>query len=154
MLYKAAVQFWDNKNAANGLAHLGVITALKKICNHPTLLSRATSDCQPDEESLVATLAQLIPADVATNLTRHSGKLSVVVHLLQELHTTKERIVLVSYYTQTLDLLAAICDGSGYSYCRLDGSTPTAQRLPLIDTFNSPHSNYCKVSLAIISKQW
>nr|CAD7459038.1 unnamed protein product [Timema tahoe] len=143
MLYKAAVQSWENKNAANGLAHLGVITALKKICNHPTLLSRVTSDCQPYEESLVATLAQLIPADIATNFTQHSGKLGVVVHLLQELHTTKERIVLVSYYTQTLDLLATICNGSGYNYCRLDGSTPTSQRLPLVDKFNSPHSNYC-----------
>nr|CAD7593222.1 unnamed protein product [Timema genevievae] len=154
MLYKEAVQSWENKNAANGLAHLGIITALKKICNHPTLLSRATSDCQPYEESLVATLAQLIPADIATNLTQHSGKLGVVVHLLQELHTTKERIVLVSYYTQTLDLLAALCNRSGYNYCRLDGSTPTGQRLPLVDKFNSPHSNYCKLSLANISKQW
>lgn len=50
------------------------------------------------------------------------------------------RVVLVSNYTQTLDLLQDLCVHLGYTYCRLDGNTPTIQRQRLVDNFNSPHS--------------
>lgn len=50
------------------------------------------------------------------------------------------RVVLVSNYTQTLDLLQDLCVRMGYTFCRLDGHTPTSQRQRLVDTFNSPYS--------------
>lgn len=50
------------------------------------------------------------------------------------------RAVLVSNYTQTLDLLQDVCDQIGYKWCRLDGQTPVAQRQRIVDSFNSPHS--------------
>jgi SNF2 family DNA or RNA helicase len=40
-MYKAAVDYWDSRGCQSGpeeVAHLGVITALKKICNHPSLV--------------------------------------------------------------------------------------------------------------------
>lgn len=51
------------------------------------------------------------------------------------------RAVLVSNYTQTLDLLQDVCDQIGYKWCRLDGQTPVAQRQRIVDSFNSPHSS-------------
>lgn len=46
----------------------------------------------------------------------------------------------MSNYTKTLDLLEDLCVGMGYTFCRLDGHTPTGQRQRLVDSFNSPYS--------------
>lgn len=46
----------------------------------------------------------------------------------------------MSNYTKTLDLLEDLCGGLGYTFCRLDGHTPTGQRQRLVDSFNSPYS--------------
>lgn len=35
--------------------------------------------------------------------------------------TTEEKVVVVSHYTATLDILEAYCNKKGYSYYRLDG---------------------------------
>lgn len=50
------------------------------------------------------------------------------------------RVVVVSNYTRTLDLLQDLCVHMGYTFCRLDGHTPTNQRQRLVDSFNSPYS--------------
>lgn len=42
--------------------------------------------------------------------------------------TTQDRIVLVSNYTQTLDLMATMLRNMGFPYLRLDGSTSAAKR--------------------------
>lgn len=49
-------------------------------------------------------------------------------------------MVVVSNYTKTLDLLQDLCVQMSYTYCRLDGNTPTIQRQRLVDSFNSPYS--------------
>lgn len=46
----------------------------------------------------------------------------------------------MSNYTKTLDLLEDLCVAMGYTFCRLDGHTPTGQRQRLVDGFNSPYS--------------
>lgn len=46
----------------------------------------------------------------------------------------------MSNYTKTLDLLENLCVATGYTFCRLDGHTPTGQRQRLVDSFNSSHS--------------
>lgn len=46
----------------------------------------------------------------------------------------------MSNYTKTLDLLEDLCVGMEYTFCRLDGRTPTGQRQRLVDSFNSPYS--------------
>lgn len=50
------------------------------------------------------------------------------------------RVVVVSNYTKTLDLLQDLCLHLSYSFCRLDGHTPTSQRQRLVNNFNSPYS--------------
>lgn len=52
----------------------------------------------------------------------HAGKLYVLVELLAKLRQhTSEKVVLVSNYTQTLDILEVMCDEHSYKYYRLDG---------------------------------
>ena len=50
------------------------------------------------------------------------------------------QIVLVSNYTQTLDLFELMCRARKYGYVRLDGSLGIAKRMKLVDRFNDPTS--------------
>lgn len=80
------------------------------------------------------------------SLIESSGKLIVVDHLLKELHKNgSEKTVLISYYTQTLDIFVKLCDMKHYKYLRLDGSTATAQRTDIVKQFNDSNSNYSKL---------
>ncbi|KAF9395289.1 helicase [Podila verticillata] len=67
------------------------------------------------------------------------GKLGFVDSFLRVLkRNTSEKVVLVSNFTQTLDILEAICVKSQYAFYRLDGSTPIAKRQEYVDKFNAP----------------
>uniref|UniRef100_A0A8C6LVX4 GTP binding protein overexpressed in skeletal muscle n=1 Tax=Nothobranchius furzeri TaxID=105023 RepID=A0A8C6LVX4_NOTFU len=127
--------------------HLACITALKKLCNHPGLLHitmKERTDRGNVESSLYEGLADLFPESFSSAgfSTADSGKLMVLSDLLSAIRqlSPSDRVVLVSNYTQTLDLLQDLCVHMGYTFCRLDGHTPTSQRQRLVDSFNSPYS--------------
>ena len=66
-----------------------------------------------------------------------SGKFQVLDRMLRIMRTeTQDRIVIVSNYTQTLDLVTAMCRENNYPALRLDGSTSSAKRQKLVDQFN------------------
>lgn len=54
---------------------------------------------------------------------------------------TTDKIVLVSNYTQTLDLFEKLCRKRRYNYCRLDGSMTIKKRSKVVDAFNKPESD-------------
>uniref|UniRef100_A0A3P8RT06 RAD54 homolog B n=1 Tax=Amphiprion percula TaxID=161767 RepID=A0A3P8RT06_AMPPE len=127
--------------------HLACITALKKLCNHPSLLHgtvKEKTDRGSVESSLYEGLVDLFPESYSLEGfdTADSGKLLVLSDLLTAIRqlSPSDRVVVVSNYTQTLDLLQNLCVHSGYTFCRLDGQTPTNQRQRLVDGFNSPYS--------------
>ena len=67
-------------------------------------------------------LRPLYPPGARLNDISLSGKMLAVRALLQALKTeTDEKIVLVSSYRQTLDVLEQLCVKHGFSYTRLDG---------------------------------
>uniref|UniRef100_A0A3B5A9B9 DNA repair and recombination protein RAD54B-like n=1 Tax=Stegastes partitus TaxID=144197 RepID=A0A3B5A9B9_9TELE len=127
--------------------HLACITALKKLCNHPGLLHctvKERTDRGSLESSLYEGLGELFPESYSSGGfdAADSGKLLVLSDLLTAIRqlSPSDRVVVVSNYTQTLDLLQDVCVRSGYTFCRLDGHTPTNQRQRLVDGFNSPYS--------------
>uniref|UniRef100_A0A3Q2CPW0 RAD54 homolog B n=1 Tax=Cyprinodon variegatus TaxID=28743 RepID=A0A3Q2CPW0_CYPVA len=125
--------------------HLACITALKKLCNHPVLLFlQERTDRGSMESSLYEGLSDLFPESysLAGFSTSDSGKLLVLSDLLSAIRqlSPSDRVVLVSNYTQTLDLLQDMCVHAGYTFLRLDGQTPVSQRQRLVDSFNSPYS--------------
>ncbi|XP_058504113.1 DNA repair and recombination protein RAD54B [Solea solea] len=127
--------------------HLACITALKKLCNHPALLHstvKEKTDRRSEESSMYDGLAELFPESYSSGgfNTSDSGKLLVLSDLLAAIQqlSPSDRVVVVSNYTQTLDLLQDLCVHMGYTFCRLDGHTPTNQRQRLVDSFNSSYS--------------
>lgn len=72
-----------------------------------------------------------------------SAKLELVQNFLQEtILECKERVVLVSNHTKSLDMLADLCSHCNYSYLRLDGSTATSDRNTFVEKFNQPKSEF------------
>ena len=68
----------------------------------------------------------------------YSGKLAVVSCLLWAVREAgSEKVVLVSNFTSTLDMLAALCRKYDYPFLHLDGSTSVGRRQELVNRFNS-----------------
>ena len=128
----------------NTEASLQLITILKKVCNSPSLLNgKALSDPSAPMNPTTASLLASIPPQLLRT-SAGSTKLRVLDQLLHYLRTTtSEKVVLVSNYTATLDLLQVLLASLAYPYLRLDGSTPSAKRQELVDSFNRSLSPTC-----------
>ena len=73
-----------------------------------------------------------------------SGKLAVLENLLHILHsTTCEKVVLVSNFTSTLNVLQNLLSSKNYSWCRLDGDTDQNKRQQIVDNFNRVDAKTC-----------
>ncbi|XP_040287955.1 DNA repair and recombination protein RAD54B isoform X2 [Bufo bufo] len=128
--------------------HLVCIGALKKLCNHPYLLYKTiqekSTSVDGEEQGFYETLAELFPCGYSTHTASESesGKLQVLTKLLLAIreHSPSERAVLVSHYTQTLNILQDVCQRHGYKCTRLDGQTPVTHRQQIVDGFNSKYS--------------
>jgi DNA repair and recombination protein RAD54B len=118
---------------------LELIMILKKVCNSPSLLLQTNNK---GEEIKRPELIENIPRQLLST-PGASGKLQVLDELLVKIkNETDEKVVLVSNYTSTLDVLAKLLTSLGMSFLRLDGSVAQNKRQPLVDRFNkSPQSN-------------
>lgn len=54
---------------------------------------------------------------------------------------TNDKIVLISNYTQTLDIFAKLCQARGYGYLKLDGTMQVNKRQKFVDKFNDPNGS-------------
>ncbi|VDO61925.1 unnamed protein product, partial [Schistosoma curassoni] len=70
-----------------------------------------------------------------------SGKFQVLDCLLAVIKsTTSDKVVLISNYTQTLDLFERLCLQRGYNFVRLDGTMTIKKRAKVVEQFNDPTS--------------
>ncbi|XP_075228999.1 DNA repair and recombination protein RAD54-like okr isoform X2 [Lycorma delicatula] len=130
-------------NGKIALSSLSSITSLKKLCNHPDLvLDKIVSGCDGFENAL-----DLLPAGynskskIGLNVEL-SNKLMVLDCMLAVIKTTTtDKMVLVSNYTQTLDLFERLCRLRNYKYVRLDGSMSIKNRAKVVEKFNDPNGS-------------
>ncbi|KAL0946628.1 hypothetical protein HGRIS_012825 [Hohenbuehelia grisea] len=122
---------------------LKAINILKKLCNHPELLN--LPDDLRGSESLIPEGfggAGASSRDKGRNQTVRcdwGGKFLVLERFLHHLKThTDDKIVLISNYTQTLDLFEKLCRSKKYGFFRLDGTMTINKRQKLVDQFNNP----------------
>lgn len=118
-------------------ASLQLITMLKKVCNSPTLLTMNDKSAEPTNNN-VTTLLENVPSSLLRmSPLIASSKVRVFDRMVKHLsETTSEKVVLVSNYTSTLDLLGQHLSRLSLPFLRLDGSTPAAKRQGLINQFN------------------
>jgi hypothetical protein len=65
--------------------------------------------------------------------------LDALLRAVRSQHPT-DRVVIVSNFAKTLDLVEGLCVARGYPTMRLDGSTPAAKRTDLVARFNDTHA--------------
>ncbi|KAJ3285465.1 DNA-dependent ATPase protein rad54 [Borealophlyctis nickersoniae] len=114
-----------------GSQPLKAIMMLKKLCNHPALLDQKDfrfgrslfpdgfdfNQCQPE----------------------FSGKMLLLDRLITSMRkASNDKIVLISNYTQTLDLMDKLCRARKWGSLRLDGTMTIQKRQKLVDRFNDP----------------
>ncbi len=119
--YRAFVHSRDVEEILEGRREaLSGIDVLRKIVNHPDLLERQTKATHADYGN-----------------AERSGKQMVTMKVLGLWRKQKHRALLFSQTQQMLDILEAAVAAAGYVYRRMDGTTPVAQRMRLIDEFNT-----------------
>lgn len=141
-LYTKGVNYWTDRMEELGNRemprHLSVIAALKKICNHPILLKNHSS-----EDEGLESLGMILENEGRDRFfIEDSSKMVVVDSILKNLRNSNERLILVSNFTQTLDLFAELCSSHGCKFLRFDGSTPTTQRNDIVSQFNNPNTAF------------
>ncbi|KAM0968992.1 hypothetical protein ACFX2A_017568 [Malus domestica] len=128
---------------------LAALTILKKICDHPLLLTkRAAEDVleemdsmlKPDETCMAEKLAMYI-ADVAEREDfneKHpnlSCKISFILSLLENLIPQGHNVLIFSQTRKMLNLIQESLVSNGYEFVRIDGTTKAIDRMRLVDDF-------------------
>ncbi|CAG5118101.1 unnamed protein product [Candidula unifasciata] len=131
---------------------LVALTVLKKICDHPRLLS--TRAClqlgldgdnfseedleQPEAYESAATQIDKISDDV---LMQESGKLQVLVSLVDSFKMGGHRTLIFSQSRKLLDIIQKVITNKGHKTARLDGTvTHLADRDKIVKKFQSDSS--------------
>uniref|UniRef100_A0A452VGF3 DNA repair and recombination protein RAD54-like n=1 Tax=Ursus maritimus TaxID=29073 RepID=A0A452VGF3_URSMA len=112
---KPAEELREGKMSVSSLSS---ITLLKKLCNR-------------ERDIRSKTLGLLISP----------GKMLVLDYILAVTRSrSSDKVVLVSNYTQTLDLFEKLCRARRYLYVRLDGTMSIKKRAKVVERFNNPLS--------------
>lgn len=69
------------------------------------------------------------------------GKLFVLEKMLRHFDSLREKCLVFSWSTQTLDVIEVLCQSRGWRYSRLDGTINPLQRQRLVDDFNNSRGN-------------
>ncbi|CDO94418.1 unnamed protein product [Kluyveromyces dobzhanskii CBS 2104] len=143
-LYKHFVESRAVKKIVKGDSNqpLKAIGLLKKLCNHPDLLD-IPEDIPGSEHLIVddyqSSMGSHSSRSRSVVQTAFSSKFSVLARFLHKIRTeSNDKIVLISNYTQTLDLIEKMCYGNHYGVLRLDGTMNINKRQKLVDRFNDP----------------
>lgn len=104
-----------------------VLLELKKICNHPNLLSK--------EDHGAGSLQELV---------MDCGKMALLDQLMCRLKKDSHRVLVFSQMVKMLDIIEDYIRLKGWKFQRLDGSTSADQRKKSIAEFNQPNSpDFC-----------
>lgn len=100
---------------------LAGLTRLRQICCHPSLF--------------------------VENYSGNSGKMDLLLELLQEAKEGGHRVLLFSQFTEALKLIKVELDKEDISYFYLDGSVKAEERRDMVAAFNKGHQDVFLISL-------
>ena len=114
-----------------------------QLCSHPKLIVAAEPAAEPTkfvQASAFVEESPPAPNAVAADKIKSdsdSGKIEVVEELLRNIRgATDEKCVVVSNYTNALNVVQEIAKKRKWGFVRLDGTTPVNSRQGIVDTFN------------------
>jgi DNA repair and recombination protein RAD54 and RAD54-like protein len=167
-MYQQIVAGKDMKHVLDGKQEncLGYIQVLMKLCNHPSLIienedrakegrraaARVSKYSEEEEKNKIEGslgLSKFLPFASSNNahspvFPEWSGKMFVLYRLMKEMRKPgngNDKIVIISNYTQTLDLIGKMCRENSWGFCRLDGGVNMKKRQKMVDEFNDPQSS-------------
>ncbi|CAH1395920.1 unnamed protein product, partial [Nezara viridula] len=139
---KAIIENEDGEKSSR-LSALSVVTSLKQLCNHPDLVMDKVLEAKDGFQGARAKL----PPGYEESYRRKtlnvelSTKMMILDCLLAIIKSTStDKVVLVSNYTQTLEMFERLCTMRKYQYVRLDGSMTIKKRGKVVEQFNKPES--------------
>lgn len=133
------------KGFSSNCSFLTAITFLRKICNHPVLISNSSFDDyefgKKDETETVAEVTYKLPYK---ELVEDSAKLKVTFDMLDKWYGENEKVLLFFQSVKMLQLAASALSSyrSNYKYFIMTGATPLKIRTDLISTFNSDPNTF------------
>jgi len=140
-LTPAQVQTHRSLIARGALATLGtgatattvlpLIGRMKALCVAPALVSGEAADGSTAPPARP-------PLPDAADLIASSGKLTVLAAMLATAAAAGHKTVVASTRTSALDAVAHACAHLSLSVARIDGRTPPAARLDVVNSFNGP----------------
>jgi len=128
-----------------GEGALQMITILKKLCNSPSLLKPEQGADEATKSTSLQTLNEMMPKGLHRSYhNSHAAKIRLLDELLHQIrHTTNDKVVLVSNYTATLDLMQTLLSSLNLTFRRLDGSVAAGKRQSMVDEFNRASQSTC-----------
>lgn len=121
LCYRNFLKSEEVQSILNGKRNLfSGIDTLRKICNHPDLLSIHSFDKEEDYGNW-----------------ERSGKLIVLHKLLPIWKEQGNKVLLFSQTRQMLDIIEQFIKDQNFSYLRMDGGTIVKSRMSLVEEFNS-----------------
>ena len=106
-----------------------VLMELRKVCNHPFLISGA-------EENITRGMSE---SEVNEALIKSSSKMILVDKLLKKLREGGHKVLIFSQMVLVLNILEDYMRYRGFPYVRLDGTIKGSIRQQAIDRFNNPN---------------
>ncbi|EDW76660.1 uncharacterized protein Dwil_GK15573 [Drosophila willistoni] len=127
-------------NEKASLTALADITTLKKLCSHPDLIyEKMLARDKGFENSQNILPTNYKPKDLNPEL---SGKFMLLDFMLATIRANSDdKVVLISNYTQTLDLFEQLARKRKYTFVRLDGTMTIKKRSKVVDRFNDPEND-------------
>ncbi len=114
---------------------LNIIMQLRKVCNHPFLLSEFSEKAN---ESLKRQNERFLKEVVSK-----SGKFKLMHRMLKRLHARGHKVLIFSLMTRMLDVMEDYLEADGVRYCRLDGNVAQIDREQRIKQFNEDPDITC-----------
>ena len=141
-----------------GQTALSAITTIRKLMNHPRLIYDMAKSNKTGKTGFESCGDILSPENFEAprgvrgigggppggppGWAEMSGKFGLVSRMLELLrNNTKDRVVLVSNFTQTLDLFTTLCRERRWPCVRLDGSISLSKREKMVQAFNDPKAD-------------
>mmetsp|Transcript_64604 Transcript_64604/g.189394 ORF Transcript_64604/g.189394 Transcript_64604/m.189394 type:complete len:836 (+) Transcript_64604:42-2549(+) len=127
---------------------LGTIKKLQSLVNHPFLVRSATQKIESgfDDDETRAMFQEVDALDTGLRSAQRpvreelSGKLLLLQRMLAGISASGsgDRVVIISNWTSTLDVIEKMCEQYKWPLHRLDGTMAIGKRMKLVQDFNRP----------------